>query len=160
MILLEDSRQQANKHQLKHQYWSDIGLRVERTKLIVGDYTTWGNAISVDTKANVEEIAANIGGNEHARFREECKLARDIGAKLIILVENTNGFTSMDDVVEWVNPNFRKTARSIDGPRLCKAMHTMADRYGVQFEFCTPEESGQRVLDLLEVSNEEHRGLD
>lgn len=151
MILLEDTRQQANKHRLKHEYWSSHGIEIVRTKLLVGDYMVFGGTICVDTKMSVEEIAQNIGGREHARFREECKLAKRIGATLIILVENTEGFRSVEDVTAWINPNINKTSRSIEGPRLAKAMRTMSERYGVQFLFCTPEESGGMVLELLQT---------
>jgi ribosome-associated protein len=151
MILLEDTRQQANKHRLKHEYWSSQGIEIVRTKLLVGDYMVFGGTICVDTKMSVEEIAQNIGGREHVRFREECKLAKRIGATLIILVENTEGFRSVEDVTAWVNPNLNKTSRSIEGPRLAKAMRTMSERYGVQFLFCTPEESGGMVLELLQT---------
>lgn len=151
MILLEDTRQQANKHKLKHEYWCEHGVEIIRTKLLVGDYMVFGGTICVDTKMSVEEIAQNIGGREHARFREECKLAKRIGATLIILVENTEGFRSVEDVTAWVNPNINKTSRSIEGPRLAKAMRTMSERYGVQFLFCTPEESGGMVLELLQT---------
>lgn len=149
MIILEDTRQQANKHRLKHEYWSEHGIEVVRTKLLVGDYMLFGGTICVDTKMDVEEIAGNIGGSNHARFREECKLAKRIGATLIVLVENLNGFRSIQDVTTWVNPNLNKTARSIEGPRLAKAMNTMSERYGVQFTFCAPEDSGRMVIDLL-----------
>lgn len=149
MIILEDTRQQANKHRLKHEYWSEHGIEVVRTKLLVGDYMLFGGTICVDTKMDVEEIAGNIGGSNHVRFREECKLAKRIGATLIVLVENLNGFRSIQDVTAWVNPNLNKTARSIEGPRLAKAMNTMSERYGVQFTFCAPEDSGRMVIDLL-----------
>lgn len=149
MIILEDTRQQANKHRLKHEYWSENGIEVIRTKLLVGDYMLFGGTICVDTKMDVEEIAGNIGGSNHARFREECKLAKRIGATLIVLVENLNGFRNIQDVTAWVNPNLNKTARSIEGPRLAKAMNTMSERYGVQFTFCAPEDSGRIVIDLL-----------
>lgn len=155
MVILEDTRQQAQKHELKHEYFAREGIDVVRTKLLFGDYALFGGKIAVDTKANVEEIAQNIGGAEHARFREECKLAKRVGGKLIILVENEHGFDSIDAVTAWVNPNFRKTARSIEGPRLAKAMRTMSERYGVEFMFCRPEESGPRILELLE--NEDGR---
>ena len=151
MVILEDTRQQAAKHEAKHEYFASQGIGVVRTKLPFGDYALWGGKVAVDTKANVEEIAANIGGIAHIRFREECKLAQYCGGRLVILVENTNGYTCIDDVTTWVNPNYRKTARSIDGQRLAKAMHTMSERYGVRFEFCTPEESGRRVIELLEA---------
>lgn len=149
MILLEDTRQQAYKHRLKHEYWKANGIEVVRTKLLVGDYMVFGGTICVDTKMDVEEIAGNIGGSNHVRFREECKLAKRIGAKLIILVENRDGFRSIQDVTAWVNPNRNKTSQSIEGPRLAKAMATMSERYGVQFMFCAPEDSGRVVIELL-----------
>lgn len=149
MILLEDTRQQAYKHRLKHEYWKANGIEVVRTKLLVGDYMVFGGTICVDTKMDVEEIAGNIGGSNHVRFREECKLAKRIGAKLIILVENRDGFRNIQDVTAWVNPNRNKTPRSIEGPRLAKAMATMSERYGVQFMFCAPEDSGRVVIELL-----------
>ena len=153
MILLEDTLQQAGKHNIKHDYWDRMGITVCRIRLLFGDYTTWGNPISVDTKANVEEIAGNIGGSDHARFREECKKAKAHGGTLIVLIENRNGYQCIDDVAAWTNPNINKTARSIEGPRLAKAMKTMTDRYGVRFEFCTPEEAGERIIQLLEANN-------
>ena len=154
MILIEDTRQQAGKHTAKHKYWEEHGIQVFRSKLIVGDYTYVGSPIFVDTKASVEEIAGNIGGAQHTRFREECKKAKYLGARLVILVENEYGYGSIDDVAAWANPNPNKTARSIDGARLSKAMDTMSKRYGVRFEFCTPEDAGRRVIELLEAEHD------
>ena len=154
MVIIEDTRQQAQKHELKHDYFASEGIEVVRTKLPFGDYALWGSITSVDTKADVEEIAMNIGGATHKRFREECKLAVKLGGKLIILVENNHGYRCIDDVEAWVNPNIHKTARSIEGPRLAKAMRTMSDRYGVQFEFCSPEEAGERIIQLLEADDD------
>lgn len=153
MVILEDTRNKIDKHGLKHDYFVAEGIEIVRTKLLFGDYALWGGITAVDTKANVEEIAQNIGGAEHARFREECKLARKVGGQLVVLVENEHGYQSVEDVILWVNPNYRKTARSIEGPRLAKAMQTMADRYGVRFEFCAPDEAGRRIVELLEADN-------
>ena len=153
MVILEDTRQQADKHRLKHEYFASEGIELVRTKLLFGDYALWGGLISVDTKANVEEIAQNIGGSEHVRFREECKLARKVGGFLVFLIENEHGYRCIDDVEAWVNPNVRKTSRSIEGPRLARAMRTITERYGVRFEFCTPDEAGKRIIQLLEADN-------
>lgn len=150
MVILEDTRQQNGKHDLKHDYFASEGIELVRTKLPFGDYALWGSVRAVDTKANVEEIAQNIGGKEHARFREECKLARKCGGQLIILVENEHGYRCIEDVTAWVNPNIRKTSRSIEGPRLAMAMKTMSERYGVQFMFCAPKEAGRIIKQLLE----------
>lgn len=153
MVILEDTRQQAEKHEIKHSCFTSQGVDVFRTKLPFGDYALWGSSLAIDTKANVEEIAQNIGGKEHSRFREECKLAKKLGGQLVILVENEHGYRCIDDVERWINPNIRKTSRSIEGPRLAKAMRTMTDRYGVRFEFCAPEEAGHRIIQLLEANN-------
>ena len=61
MVILEDTRQQAAKHENKHSYFASEGITIVRSKLPFGDYALWGGTISVDTKASVEEIAANIG---------------------------------------------------------------------------------------------------
>ena len=155
MIILEDTRQQAYKHNLKHMWFAHNGVEVIRTKLLVGDYMLYGGNVAIDTKANIEEIANNIGGAEHVRFREECKLAQRVGAQLIILIENNNGYKCVDDVMAWVNPNPNKTARSIEGPRLVRAMKTMSERYGVRFQFCTPGESGRQIVELLGGEHEQ-----
>lgn len=149
MVIIEDSRQKAQKHELKHDYFASEGIEVVRTKLPFGDYALWGSITSVDTKADVEEIAQNIGA-EHKRFMEEVKLSIKLGGRLIFLIENTHGYKCIEDVNAWVNPNMHKTARSMEGPRLAKAMATITDRYGVRFEFCSPEEAGKRVIELLE----------
>lgn len=87
---------------------------------------------------------------EHQRFKNECIKARDCGGKLIILVENTDGITCVDEVHNWINPELVYRPRAITGARLEKAMKTMTERYGVQFEFCTPEQSAKRIMELLE----------
>ena len=37
MILLEDTRQQIKKHEIKHKWFSENGVEIRRTKLYVGD---------------------------------------------------------------------------------------------------------------------------
>ena len=92
----------------------------------------------------------------------------DCGIKLYVLVENMNGIKSLDDVQKWQNPRYIKwckfnqlhkmgkalsvkipTRPPVNGDRLHKAMKTMQEKYGVTFDFCKPDEAGQRVLDLL-----------
>jgi ribosome-associated protein len=104
----------------------------------------------------MEEIAQNIGGaaSEHQRFKNECIKAKECGAQLIILVENTEGISSINEVHNWINPELVYRPRAITGERLEKAMKTMSERYGVRFEFCHPEESAKRIMELLENGRE------
>ena len=161
MILYEDTRQKTGLHTMKHDRWRELGIEMFRMKLDHGDYMLDPNGrISVDTKQNMSEIATNIG-SDHMRFRNECIRSKDASCQLIILVENLDGIRSINDVPMWVNP--RKTqwdikrdlgmkcrpVPPISDERLMKSMQTMESRYGVRFEFCSPEESADRVLELL-----------
>lgn len=181
--LYEDSLQQQGKHETKNEWWAAHGVKVVRVRfdgkhapvpVSFGDYYRVGSNIVVDTKRNVDEIAKNINGKEHERFRDECKRAQADGYKLVVLVENSEGITDLTALEKWINPHcgkfcgyFRKrlcipfdlrerckrhhTLKPIQGDRLAKAMSTMSDRYGVQFEFCTPENAAQRVCMLLGI---------
>lgn len=150
MYLIEDSRQQKGKHETKHKDFADMGVNLLTNILPYGDYA-YPPRVSVDTKRNMEEIAQNIGGaaSEHQRFKNECVKAKECGAQLIILVENRDGIESVDDVHRWINPELVYRPKAITGARLEKAMKTMTERYGVRFEFCTPEQSAKRIMELL-----------
>lgn len=147
MHIIEDTAQKSGMHEIKHSHFEQMGVHLIRNKLPFGDYIL-PPKISVDTKRDMEEIAMDIG-TDHKRFKNECVKARDAGCQLYILVENTEGITCVDDVHKWVNPNLIYRPKSISGERLQKAMHTMTERYGVIFEFCTPEQSAQRIIEIL-----------
>lgn len=147
-------------------------------KLDTGDYmNAEGNGnVLVDTKRSMAEIAQNISGKQHDRFKRECVRAQEGGYRLVILVEDGR-YKSVADVRSWTNDHCVKcevrrkagcvpknpkgrcvkhgTLKPIQGPRLSKAMATMSDRYGVSFEFCAPEDAGRRVCELCGVEWEE-----
>lgn len=150
MVIIEDTRQQKGKHELKHGYFGNNGVSVLRSKLPFGDYALPPHLV-IDTKENMSEIAGNMCGTtkEHVRFREECKLARDCGCKLIILIENLDGITCIEDVRSWINPRSEFSRTACTGERLAKSMFTMSNRYGVTFLFCRPEESAKIIMELL-----------
>ena len=137
-------------HELKHKHFEEMGVELVRNMLPFGDYAL-PPSVSVDTKADMAEIASNIG-SDHKRFKRECIAAKEAGCQLIILVENDDGIRSVNDVHTWINPEIIYRPRAITGERLEKAMKTMSERYGVRFEFCEPEEAAGRIIDLLGVS--------
>ena len=148
MIIQEDTRQQAGKHDIKHSFFDDHNIQLIRCKLPFGDYAPVP-PVSVDTKASMDEIAGNICGKEHKRFINECKAAKAAGCQLIILVENDLGIKNISSVHTWINPRVVYSPNCVQGDRLQKAMETISARYGVRFEFCTPSEAGQRIVELL-----------
>lgn len=148
MVIQEDTRQQAGKHDLKHDWFSGHGVELVRSKLPFGDYALVPS-VAVDTKKDMEEIAANICGKEHTRFINECKAAKAAGCTLVILVENTVGIRELSQVHTWVNPRAIYSKNCVQGSRLQKAMETISERYGVRFLFCQPEESAERIIAIL-----------
>ena len=148
ITIIEDTRQQTGKHDLKHDMFHSSDIELLRCKLPFGDYAPVP-PVSVDTKADMNEIAANICGKEHKRFINECKAAKAAGCQLIILVENEIGISDISQVHIWKNPRSVYSPNCVQGPRLQKAMETISERYGVRFEFCTPEEAGSRIVELI-----------
>lgn len=147
MLLQEDTRQQAGKHEAKHKAFQEMGVEVFRSKLAFGDYCL-PPSIAVDTKASIMEIAGNLCGSqkETARVREEMKLARACGSVLIFLIEVGKYKTPADLIGE----SFRlKSGKVVEGIQLYRAMETCAARYGCRFEFCPPSEAGRMVMELL-----------
>ena len=153
LVLQEDTRNKPSEHVLKNEYWSSIGIKVVRTKLLVGDYMLIGGTRSVDTKKDVLELCGNII-QQHDRFRRELELAKEVGISLTVLVENADGVTDLSTLSSWRNPRAAINARRglrppITGARLAKACMTMQRRYGARFEFCTPQDAAARVVEIL-----------
>ena len=151
-VLLEDTRQHKGKHETKHVWWGKHDVALIRCKLAFGDYCP-PPPVSVDTKADVYELAYDID-HDHERFKRELVGARDAGVKLVVLVENEDGLSSLEDLAGWneTQEHFAKRGkakRRLRGARLAKACATMQTRYGVQFQFCAPHEAAARVIKIL-----------
>lgn len=190
VMIVEDKGQQAGKHEIKHRWFDSHDVELLQAPLPVGDYILYTDAvedvikrkmargvalkkmdfmgsykIAVDTKRDVQEIISNICGKQHGRFRDECRLAQDNGILLYVLIENTDGVKSIDDLVVWENPRLKiqkwitapsgkrmkvlKYPDATKGETLAKACLTMQEKYGVKFLFCSPEEAGAKVIELL-----------
>lgn len=164
MLLQIDTRQKKNHHKAKEEWFAKNGIETVPGKLLVGDYAIASKMnVVVDTKANISELYSNLI-QQHTRFRNECILAQKAGIKLYILVENTEGVCSANDLKSWKNPQmlqwFKRcriaTLKGQEKPKppatnvqLIKIMHSMTKSYGVEFIFCDPIDAGKEVLRLL-----------
>ncbi len=169
MIILEDTRQQVERHKIKHKYFDDNGIEVRRSKLFVGDYTLpTDQTVCVDTKKDIQELIGDLCGKQHDRFRHELIRAQETGIKLYILVENRGGLvrytkdiynptiTELSELHSWKNPRLfiRRNGKQLyptatKGITLQKICYTMEQKYGCKFLFCTPEDSGKTIIELL-----------
>ena len=150
MWIIEDTRQQKDQHKKKHEWFEDNSINLIRCKLPFGDYSL-PPKVAIDTKKGLDEIAGNICGdhNEHQRFKRECIAARDAGCKLIFLIENDIGISDLDQVHTWQNPRTPFNPKCVQGPRLEKAMKTMAERYGCEFLFCDFTETAEKICEIV-----------
>ncbi|MBR3360889.1 MAG: ERCC4 domain-containing protein [Lachnospiraceae bacterium] len=150
MIIIEDTRQQKEKHEIKHKHFEADGVEIIRCKLPFGDYAP-PPKVAIDTKKGLEEICGNIcgGAAEHQRFKRECIAAKRAGCKLYILIENSDGITDINMVHKWKNPRTNIYPNCAQGSQLEKAMKTMSERYNVTFLFCSYENSAKIIERIL-----------
>lgn len=152
MTIISDTRQKAGKHTLKQEYFERNNIKVVRSKLPVGDYANIKNLSTiVDTKKDIQEIIGNVT-KQHERFIAECDLAMESGITLIILIENEDGITKVSDLYKWWNPRRRFSQKATSGKTLANILYSIGKNHGVQFEFCRPEEAGERIIQLLPES--------
>jgi ERCC4-type nuclease len=119
------------------------------SKLYVGDYMNMDNPrLVVDRKQNLTEVCSNVC-QDHDRFRKELIRAQEAGIKVVVLVEHGKDIKCLDDVIWWNNPRLKTSPKAITGERLYKILQTLERKYGVQFHFCTKEETGKKILEIL-----------
>lgn len=141
-MIIADSREQTNQHILKYFERHEIPYTVH--KLDVGDYAMEGNdAVRVERKKNLSELAHNLLSNDKARFYREIRRAREQGIRLVILCEQ-GGVHGLEDVVRW-KPKFGRSS----GKKLADAIFRLEIAYNVPVFYCDPRSTGRRIVELL-----------
>lgn len=147
-VIIEDSRQRKNKHEKKRQYFLDQGHIVVRQQMRWGDYGLYPSVV-VDTKQDIIEVANNLCGGitERTRFAEEMRGAKLAGIKLVFLIEDKR-FDKISDLYD-VKMKLH-SGKVVRGEQLATAMSICEIRYGCEFQFCSPDEAGYRIIEILE----------
>ena len=177
LTIYEDVGQKIGQHDNIKQYCDTHGIKLTRVKLDTGDYMM-PNTVSVDTKKGMQEIYQDMV-TDHERFRRELIRAQEDGIKLYILIED-DLISNMEEAASWVNPRTRdydykygfvaqaqKRGKMldkripkppVDSARLVKMMGAMEKKYGCEFLFCKPQDTGSEIVRLL--SNGKETGTD
>lgn len=151
MIIQVDSREQKFDHVTR--YLDSQGIKWVKSKCVVGDYVNLENPmVVIDRKKDLQEVAGNVC-QQHERFVRELELAKELGYKMIILVEEPN-ITSLPKVCSWYNWRCRKNPKAVNGKTLYKIMSTMAEKYGVEWRFTTKANCGKTIVELLSTKVE------
>ena len=146
MVLLEDTRNKVGKHKNIKAYCDRHNIEIVRQCLSVGDYMLPDGNVSVDTKENLEEISRNLmNHNDSSRFWNEIRRSKELGIKLIVLVEAGPAYKSINDIARWKSKYSGVTGRS-----LIEAMIRCEFSYGTIFKFCSKASTAKRIIELLE----------
>lgn len=170
-----DSREKARAIRKILSEFDVHGVNYYISKLFTGDYMSLDNPrLIIDRKQNLTEVCSNVC-QQHDRFRRELVRAQEMGVKLIILVEHGGNIKSLDDVAKWKNPRRNKRkwvddecrvdengdefwipghykeieTNAMTGKTLSKIMKTMEAKYGCEFLFCSKENTGRRIIEIL-----------
>ena len=155
MVIQIDSREKAHAIKKILDEFDQRGIKWFVSKLPVGDYQSLDNPrLVIDRKQNLLELCGNVC-QQHKRFRAELERANEYGIKLIILCEHGGRFKSLQDVMTWKNPRLKQSPMAVSGERLYKILSAMSGKYGVQFLFCTKQETGNRIVEILSEPKEE-----
>ena len=146
LVIQVDSREQKFDHVTK--YFDSQGIKWVKSKCVVGDYVNLENPmVVIDRKKDLQEVAGNVC-QQHERFVRELELARELGYRLIVLIEE-DSIKTLSEVVTWYNWRRKKNPKAVGGKQLYRIMSTMADKYGVEWMFTTKANCGKRILEIL-----------
>lgn len=165
MDIIVDTREHDSEWERIKEQFDSLDVRYFRSKLFVGDYQSLDNArLVVDRKKDLQELCGNVC-QQHERFKAELVRAMDAGIKIVILCEHGKDIKDIEDVFTWVNPrstrevwqkvNGRMTktieqTKAVTGTALYKSLCTIRDRYNVDFVFCTKDETGKMIVEILQ----------
>lgn len=152
MVIQVDSREQKYDHVTN--YFDSNGIKWVKSKCVVGDYVNLENPmVVIDRKKDLQEVAGNVC-QQHERFVRELELARELGYKMIVLVEEPN-ITTLTNVCSWYNWRRKKNPKAVNGRTLYKIMKTMEEKYGVEWRFTTKQKCGETIIELLSGERKE-----
>lgn len=160
MVIQIDSREKAKAITNIIAEFDRRNIKHPVSKLFVGDYMNYENPrLIVDRKQNLSELCSNVCQG-HERFHNEIKRAIDNEIQLVFLVEHGSDIQCLEDVIFWQNPRGIKRqkvagrwtvtkTKATSGEKLYKILSTIERKYGVRFEFCTKDQTGKRIVEIL-----------
>ena len=138
-----DTLEKKNNHIKK--YFDKHNIPYTLQRLPTADYWNDENPnVVVDRKRNLNEVAQNLCSPDSSRFWKEVRRAYRDKQKFIVLIEHGPSIKSLADVSQWTSKYSK-----ISGSRLQAEMYRVGIAYNIQFEFCSKQSTGKRIVELL-----------
>lgn len=149
MVIIVDTREKPRAIVKILAEFDRQGVKVVRRALNFADYFNPGRPdVIIDRKQNLNEIAFNVVQGR-ARFLREVDRCTRAGCHMIVLIEHSNRIHSLEDVIGWKNPRLKVSPLAVSGDRLFRIMKAMEIKYGIEWQFCSKQQTGKRIIELL-----------
>lgn len=151
MTIWIDSREHAHAIKPILAEFDKQGVEYFVSKLPTADYMNMDNPRLLIDRKRILELCGNVT-QEHKRFSAELERAKKYGQHIVVLCENTNGITCLNDVINWQNPRLKQSPMAVSGERLFRILSTMQnnhEQYDVEFLFCDKKDTGKRIIEIL-----------
>ena len=104
----------------------------------------------IDRKQNLLEVAYNCV-QDRKRFVREIERCNRAGCRLVVLIEHGGQIRQLTDVIRWKNPRLKESPLAVSGDRLFRIMKAMEGYYGIEWQFCSKQQTGKRIIEILEA---------
>ena len=149
MVIIVDTREKPRAIVKILAEFDRQGVKYVRRALNFADYFNPGRPdVTIDRKQNLLEIAGNVV-QQRARFIREVERCNRAGCHMIVLIEHSNRIRSLEDVIGWKNPRLKVSPLAVSGEMLFRIMKAMEIKYGIEWQFCSKQQTGKRIIELL-----------
>ena len=149
MVIIVDTREKPRAIVKILAEFDRQGVKYVRRALNFADYFNPDRPdVVIDRKQNLLETAQTIVQGR-ARWLREVERCNRAGCHMIVLIEHGGRIRSLDDVIGWKNPRLKVSPLAVSGERLFRIMHAMGTKYGIEWQFCSKQQTGKRIIELL-----------
>ena len=149
MVIIVDTREKPRAIVKILAEFDRQGVKVVRRALNFADYFNPDRPdVVIDRKQNLLETAQTIVQGR-ARWLREVERCNRAGCHMIVLIEHGGRIRSLDDVIGWKNPRLKVSPLAVSGERLFRIMHAMGNKYGIEWQFCSKQQTGKKIIELL-----------
>ena len=149
MVIIVDTREKPRAIVKILAEFDRQGVKYVRRALNFADYFNPEKPdVIIDRKQNLLEIAGNVVQGR-ARFLREVERCNRAGCHMIVLIEHGGKIRTLEDVIGWKNPRLKVSPLAVSGERLFKIMKAMEGRYGIEWQFCSKQQTGKRIIEML-----------
>ena len=153
MVIIVDTREKPRAIVRILAEFDRQGVKYVRRALNFADYFNPEKPdVIIDRKQNLLEIAGNVVQGR-ARFLREVERCNRAGCHMIVLIEHGGKIRTLEDVIGWKNPRLKVSPLAVSGERLFKIMKAMESRYGIEWQFCSKQQTGKRIIEMLRGDN-------